>query len=363
MAFSRRDFLQMSALCGAGFLAGCTNDAAESPNNQMPSTKAAEIQHRKIQTNGINMHIGEAGSGFPVIFLHGFAELWYSWRHQLPAIAAAGFHAVAPDLRGFGQTDTPSEVESYSTRNRAADVIGLLDALNSEKCVLVGNDWGSGLAWAMAQLYPERVASMFHLNIAYSPRGDEPPTKSIAKFARGHFNFGLYVQKPGLAEEEFERDVKASIRRFLYAFSGEAPPNTVNYLFMEKKSEAGVLDGMPEPQRLPAWLTEADLDYYAREYSRTGFGSTLNMYRNMDRDWTELPQVGTGEVKQPVLFMGGKRDPSVVYAPFDPMIQAVPKLREIIFLENCGHWVQQERAEEVNRELIKFLEREKGGKQ
>src|SRR5687767_1201118 len=195
--FSRRTFLQLSAIGSAVVLAGCQYPAAENSNTRTTAINKAdlpEIKNRKILTNGINMHIGEAGAGFPVIFLHGFAELWYSWRHQLPALAAAGFHAVAPDLRGFGQTDAPPEVESYSTKNRAADVIGLLDALNAEKCVLVGNDWGSGLAWAMAQLYPERVMAMFHLNIAYSPRGNEPPTASIARFAKGRFNFGLYVQ-------------------------------------------------------------------------------------------------------------------------------------------------------------------------
>jgi pimeloyl-ACP methyl ester carboxylesterase len=358
---SRRTFLRLFALGGAGLLASCQDSTRSNLNMQTqtaPKTDLPEITHRKIQTNGINMHIAETGKGFPVVFLHGFAELWYSWRHQLPAIAAAGFHAVAPDLRGFGQTDAPPEVESYSTKNRAADIIGLLDALNAEKCVLVGNDWGSGLAWALSQLYPERVAAMFHLNIAYAPRGDEPPTASIAKFAKGHFNFALHFQKPGVAEREFEKDVKASMRRFLYAFSGETPPGVTEYLFMQKPADRDVLEGMPEPEKLPDWLSEADLDYYAKEYSRTGFRSPLNMYRNMDRDWQELPQVGMGEVKQPVLFMGGKKDPSVVYAPFDPMIRAVARLRKIIFLENCGHWIQQERVETVNQELIEFLKSE-----
>ncbi len=364
---SRRGFLKLSAGGGVGILAGCRNqntntnnltNNSNSPNSAPDRTGSSSIAHRTIKTNGINMHIGEAGAGFPVIFLHGFAELWYSWRHQLPAIAAAGYHAVAPDFRGFGQTDVPQKVESYSTKNRAADVIGLLDALYAEKAILVGNDWGSGLAWALAQLYPERIAAMFHLNIAYAPRGNKPPTASIAKFAKGRFNFALHFQEPGVAEAEFEKDVKASIRRFLYAFSGEAPPETIKYLFMEKKPHTDVLEGMPEPEKLPAWLTEADIDYYATEYSRTGFRGPLNMYRSMDRDWQELPPVGTGEVAQPTLFMGGRKDPTVIYAPFDPMIKAVPKPRKIIFLENVGHWVQQEAVEAVNQELIEFLRHE-----
>ncbi|MGH9914162.1 MAG: alpha/beta fold hydrolase, partial [Pyrinomonadaceae bacterium] len=277
--FSRRSFLELSAIGGVTLMTGCQNRAvvnSNTPTNTANKTSLPEISHRKIQANGINMHIAEAGKGFPVIFLHGFAELWYSWRHQIPAVAATGFHAIAPDLRGFGETDAPPEIESYSTRNRAADVAGLLDALSADKCVLVGNDWGSGLAWAVAQLYPERVAAMFHLNITYSPRGNEPPLASIAKFANGHFNFALHFQKPGVAESEFEKNVKASIRRFLYAFSGEAPEGVTDYLFMEKPENTDVLEGMPEPEKLPAWLTEVDLDYYAKEYSRTGFRSTLN---------------------------------------------------------------------------------------
>jgi pimeloyl-ACP methyl ester carboxylesterase len=364
-SLSRRDLLKLSALGGASILLGSQGSYAQSENQNMEDGMQSQdksvlpiISHRTIQTNGINMHVAEAGEGFPVIFLHGFMELWYSWRHQLPTLAAAGFHAVAPDLLGFGQTDAPQEIERYSTKNRAADVIGLLDALNAEQCVLVGNDWGSGLAWALAQLYPERIAAMVHLNITYSPRGDESPLVSIARFAEGRFNFALHFQKPGVAEAEFEKDVEASVRRFLYALSGDAPDDTVNYLFMQKPADTDVLEGMPEPEEFPAWLTKADIEYYANEYRRAGFRGALNMYRNFDRDWEELPQVGTGEVSQPVLFMGGKKDPTVIYAPFDPMIQAVPKLRKIIFLEGAGHWLQQERAEEVNKELLEFLKAE-----
>jgi pimeloyl-ACP methyl ester carboxylesterase len=359
--FSRRKFLQLSTLGGAGLLAGFPNVPTANTNRQTQTTNKTDlpnITHRKIQTNGINMHIAEAGEGFPVIFLHGFPELWYSWRHQLPAIAAAGFHAIAPDQRGYGETDAPPDIESYSMGHLTADIIGLLDTLKAEKGVLVGHDWGSGVAWACAELYPERVAAMFHLGIAYTPRGDLPPTEFIAQFAGDHFNFALYFQEPGVAETELERDPKDTMRRFIYALSGDAPPGTVEYLFTEKRAGTGMLEGMPNPETLPAWLTEADLDYYTQELSRTGVRGGLNWYRNMDSDWRELPQIGATGIIQPVSYMGGRRDPTVMYAPFDPMISAVPKLRKMIFLETAGHWIHQERAVEVNQGLVEFLKSE-----
>jgi pimeloyl-ACP methyl ester carboxylesterase len=357
--------VQVSAFGGASLLVGCQKSAVDDSNTQTNPARRTDlppVTHRKIRTNGIDMHIAEAGRGVPVVFLHGFSELWYSWRHQVPAVAAAGFHAIAPDQRGYGGTDAPADVQSYSMRHLTADIVGLLDALDAEKCVLVANNWGSGVAWACAELYPERVAAMFHLNIAYAKRGDEPPTAFIRKFARDHFNFALYFQRPGVAEAELEKDPKDTIRRFRYALSGDAPAGTVEYLFMEKQAGTGMLEGMPNPKQLPAWLTEADLDYYAKEFSRTGFRGGLNWYRNMDSDWRELPKIGATGIKQPVSYMGGRRDPSVVYAPFDQMIAAAPKLRQITFLEGCGHWVQEERPDDVNKELIEFLRREIGSR-
>ncbi len=362
-AVSRRKFVQASALGGASVLLGCQGRASDEATPRSHGASAADrpsVTHRKVRTNGIEMHIAEAGKGFPVVFLHGFSELWYSWRHQLPAIAGAGFHAIAPDQRGYGGTDAPPDVRSYSMKYLTADIVGLLDALGADKCVLVANNWGSGVAWACAELYPERVAAMFHLNIAYSKRSDEPPTAFIRKFAGDHFNFALYFQQPGTAEAELEKDPKDTIRRFRFALSGDAPPGTVEYLFMQKRAGTGMLEGMPNPTQLPTWLTEADLDYYAKEFGRTGFRGGLNWYRNMDSDWRDLPKIGATGIKQPVGYMGGRRDPSVIYAPFDQMIAATPKLRSILFLEGCGHWVQEERADEVNRELIEFLGREVG---
>src|SRR5262249_28769126 len=214
------------------------------------------------------------------------------------------------------------------------------------------------IAWACAELYPNRVAGLVALGVPYHQRTPTPPTEFIAKLSGDKFSFGQYFQQPGVAEAELEKDPRDSLRRFFYALSGDAPQGLLQYLFFGKPASAGVLEGMPDPKALPQWLTEADVDYYAQAYKRTGFRGALNRYRNLDRDWKELPQVGATGVKQPALFIGGKRDGAVFFAGFDPMIKAVPNLRRIILLPDCGHWTQQERPSEVNAEIIAFLQRE-----
>lgn len=300
------------------------------------------------------MHIAEAGKGRPVVLLHGFPELWYSWRHQLPVLASAGFHAVAPDMRGYGQTDAPPEIASYSMRNLTADVIGLFDVLKIEKSILVGHDWGANVAWACAELYPERVASLVALSVPYRPRSPLSPTEMNEKFAQGVFSFVRYFQQPGVAEGELEKEVRDALLRFYYSLSGDAPPDLVPYLFTKKPADAGVLDGMPKPEKLPSWLSETDLDYYTKEFSRTGFRGALNWYRNLDRNWRELPELGTGKITQPALFIGGERDSAVRFANLDDMKMHVPNLRKVLILPGCGHWTQQERPAEVNQELLAF---------
>lgn len=315
------------------------------------------ITHRYVPSNGMSMHIAEAGQGPLVVLLHGFPELWYSWRHQLPALAAAGYHAVAPDLRGYGETDAPPAVESYSLLTMTADVVGLLDAMQAETAVLVGHDWGAEIAWRCAQLSPQRIAAVVALSVPYSPR-PLIPTQRMKQASGNAFNLALYAQEPGVAEAELEADVRRTLRLFLYAYSGDAPPDLMPALFMARPASARALDGMPEPPGLPAWLAEADLDYYTQAFVRTGFRGALNRLRNIDRDWRdweELARVGEPSVEQPVLFMGGERDSAVRFGNVEAMRAALPKLRKVVLLPGCGHWVQQERAALVNAELIAFL--------
>jgi pimeloyl-ACP methyl ester carboxylesterase len=320
----------------------------------------SDITHRRIETNGINLHIAEAGSGPLVVMVHGFPETWYSWRHQLPALAAAGYHAVALDLRGYGESDAPEELESYSLRNHLADLLGLFDALEADQAVLVGHDIGAGITWAATELHPERVAAHITFGINYGPRSDVPPTEMIQQFAGDRFNFALYAQQPGVPEAEFEADIRTSMRVFMYALSGDAPPDVVPFLFGEKEAGTNMFEGLPDPETLPPWLTEEDLDTYTEAFETSGFRGAFNGYRNFDSDWHDLPEVGTLGIRQPALFIGGRRDPAVMYTmdALPVMEQMVPDLRKIVLLPGCGHWTQQEQPDDVNAELLDFLHRE-----
>ena len=311
----------------------------------------ADIAHRTIETNGIKMHIAEQGEGPLVVLLHGFPESWYSWRHQLPALAEAGYHAVAPDVRGYGRTDAPEAIESYSMRTMTADIVGLLDALGEQTAVVVGHDWGSPIAWSCALLYPERFSALAMLSVPYGPRAPAPPTQLFKQVFADNFFYMLYFQKPGVAEAELEADVRKSMRVFLHAVSGEAPEGAL----APKQKDATFLEGMPEPERLPSWLTEADVDYFVGEFERTGFRGGLNRYRNMDRDWEELPQLAGAKIQQPSLFIAGERDPVAAFTNAAALNENVPNLRNVVMLPGCGHWTQQERPAEVNAALIEFL--------
>jgi pimeloyl-ACP methyl ester carboxylesterase len=314
----------------------------------------ADIAHRTIKTNGINMHIAEAGSGPLVLLIHGFPELWYSYRHQIPALADAGFHAVAIDVRGYGRTDAPEPIEAYSMKNMTADAVGVLDALGEETAVVVGHDWGSPIAWNSAVLYPDRFRAVIGMSVPYFPRAAAPPTQLFKQAFGDTFFYILYFQKPGVAEAELEEDVRRSMSLFLYAASGDAPQNRENWM---KPKTAKFLDGMPTVEALPAWLTEEDIDYFTSEFERTGYRGGLNRYRNMDRDWEELPQLEGARVQQPAQFIYGDRDGVIAMNPAGPelMKQNVPNLRSVVKLPGAGHWTQQERPQEVNAAMIEFL--------
>jgi pimeloyl-ACP methyl ester carboxylesterase len=316
----------------------------------------SKISHRRIQANGIGIHIAEAGSGPLVLMLHGFPDLWYAWRHQILALADAGYHAVAPDLRGYGETDAPSAVEDYAMSKMIGDVVGTLDALGAESAVLSGHDWGARVVWHTAQLHPQRVSSLMQLSVALDPR--LPTTAGMKQWSGDKFNFALYFQEPGVAEAELEAEPRRALRLFFYALSGDAPPELVPNLFQSKPASAGALDGMPEPRALPTWLTEADLDYYARAFARTGFRGALNRYRNMDRDAEYLAPYVNEPILPPTLFIAGEYDSAYRFAKLDPMKAALRNLRKTVIIPGCGHWLQQERSALVSREMVDFLQRE-----
>jgi pimeloyl-ACP methyl ester carboxylesterase len=314
------------------------------------------IAHRTVETNGIRMHVAEQGSGPLVILCHGFPESWYSWRHQLQALAEAGFHAVAPDMRGYGQTDAPKDIESYTLLHLVGDMVGLVDALGAESAVIAGHDWGAPVAWATALLRPDRFRAVIGLSVPFRPRGPVKPSTVMPQTDDAIF-YQLYFQTPGVAEAELQRDVRATMRRLAYTGSGDAPPRQSGLGMVTRGG--GLLDHTVDPASLPSWLTAADIEFYAAEFSRTGFRGGLNWYRNIDRNWELLAPYAGALVTVPALYVAGDRDLVVKFRGMDQLIpnlaKFVPKLRKTLMLPGCGHWTQQERPREVNAAMVEFL--------
>jgi pimeloyl-ACP methyl ester carboxylesterase len=320
------------------------------------------ISHRFVEANGIRIHIAEQGTGPLVLLCHGFPESWHSWRHQIPALAEAGFHAVAPDMRGYGQTDRPEAIDQYTLLHLVGDMVGLLDALGAESAVIAGHDWGAPVAWHSALLRPDRFRAVIGLSVPYRPRGSTRPTTVMPRTDDAVF-YQLYFQEPGVAEAELERDPRASIRRILYSGSGDVPrsaptisnPDSVGMV----PRRGGFLSRTRDPETLPAWLTEADIDFYAEEFKRAGFRGGLNWYRNIDRSWELLAPFAGARVTVPALYVAGDRDLVVHFRGMDQLLpnltRFVPNLRKTIMLPGCGHWTQQERPAEVNAAMLEFL--------
>ena len=248
-----------------------------------------DVSHRTVEANGIHLHIAEQGEGPTVLLCHGFPESWYSWRHQLTALAAAGFHAIAPDMRGYGRSDRPEAIEQYTLLHLVGDMVGLLDALGIEQAAIAGHGWGAPVAWHAALLRPDRFRAVIGLSVPYRPRTSVMPTSVMPQRDDAVF-YQLYFQKPGVAEAEFERDVRATLAKILYAASGDAPrPSGAGGAEVAMVPRGGgFLTRVPVPDTLPAWLSEADLDFYVGEFARTGFRGGLNWYRNIDRSWELL---------------------------------------------------------------------------
>lgn len=291
------------------------------------------VVHRQLSINGIELHVAECGAGPAVVLLHGFPELWYSWRHQLPALAAAGYRAMAPDLRGYGRSSAPSELEAYSLEAVCGDLLALLDGLGEGRAVFVGHDWGAAVAWHMALEHSDRVAAVAGLSVPFVPRAPAPPI-TLMRRALGDDFYIVWFQEPGVAEQALERDVRRTLTttRAWTAAWGEG-------------------DDRPRP---PAWLTEEDLQVYVDAFERTGFAGGLNYYRNIDRNWERSAHLAERRIEQPALFITGSRDPVQAFMPAQAMDGWVTDLR-VITVDGAGHWVQQERPGEVNEALLRFL--------
>jgi pimeloyl-ACP methyl ester carboxylesterase len=308
---------------------------------------------RTIPVNGIEMFVREQGEGPLVVLCHGWPELSYSWRHQIPALASAGFHVVAPDMRGFGQTSAPAEVDAYSIFHNVGDMVALVAALGEMQATIVGHDWGAPVAWHAAMFRPDVFTKVAGLSVPPPFRGRGRPLETLRQSGVTNF-YWQYFQPPGVAEAEFERDVALTMRTVL-AGRGFSDPSAHQFVEVGKGFLAGGNRDLP----LPDWLTEVDLAYFTKVYTQSGFRGGLNWYRNIDRNWELTAAWQDAQIHQPSLFLAGSKDGVITgligAKRVADMERVLPNLTAKIIMDGAGHWVQQERPDEVNAALIAFL--------
>src|SRR5436190_124227 len=304
---------------------------------------SVEIEHRQIPVNGIDMHVAECGGGPLVLKCHGWPELWYSWRHQLRALADAGFRAVAPDMRGFGRTDALDDVAAYTIFHNVGDMVALTAALGERRALIVGHDWGAPVAWHAALMRPDIFPAVVAMSVPHRRRGPLAPLATLRKAGKADFYY-LYFQEQA-AEDEFARDPRFTLARVLYIGSGDTPREHKMSMYVDRTK--GFLGATREDVPLPPWLTEGDIDVFAAEYARTGFRGGLNWYRNIDRNWELTAPWAGARIEQPALFIAGTQDAvitgSLGQRALDELTSVVPNLTQTILIEGAGHWIQQER--------------------
>ncbi|MBI1238555.1 MAG: alpha/beta fold hydrolase [Alphaproteobacteria bacterium] len=312
----------------------------------------AGVEERRVATNGITLNIAEAGEGPLILLLHGFPESWYSWRHQFAPLAAAGYRVVAPDMRGYGKSDKPQAIEAYNQVEVANDIIGLVPALGYDKAVVVGHDWGAPTAWACALHHPGTVRAVGALSVPFMPRSPVQPMPAMRQMFKDQFFYQLYFFEPGVAEAEFEADIRTALKKFLILGAGDTDLAAMPM----KRPGDDLLSGLPNPDTLPAWLSERDLDFYAQEFTRSGMRGPLSYYRNHDLTWS-LTEGAPTFIDQPAFFAAGAKDGVILMAA--AALQAMPgfvrDLRINELIPGIGHWTQQEAPEAVNRIVLKFL--------
>jgi pimeloyl-ACP methyl ester carboxylesterase len=310
---------------------------------------------RSIETNGVRLHTVEAGErGAPVVLLaHGFPELAYSWRHQIPVLAAAGYHVLAPDQRGYGRSDRPEAISDYNIAELTADLIGLLDDVGAERAVFVGHDWGAAVAWGSAQLHPDRVAAVVGLSVPVVPRAQVPPTQGFRLLFGENFFYMLYFQAPGVADAELDADPAKTLRRVILGQA--APGDKAAAMRMLRPGPEGLIERIPEPAGLPSWISADELDHYVAEFSRTGFTGGLNWYRNMDRNWEIQGALTSAAITVPAMFIAGTDDLVLGFMRPDRAKEVITGPYREVLIEGAGHWLQQERPDRVNELLLEFL--------
>ena len=310
---------------------------------------------RLVETNGVRLRVVEAGErGAPVVVLaHGFPELAYSWRHQIPALADAGYHVLAPDQRGYGGSSKPDAIEDYNIVALCGDIAGLLDDAGADRAVIVGHDWGAMVAWTLPLLHPDRVAGVVGISVPPVPRPLKPPIQIWREAFGENFFYILYFQDPGVADTDLSRDTRETMLR---VFGGPRRPDDHGAVArMLAPGPEGWVERLPQPVALADWISQDEFDHYVAEFTRTGFTGGLNWYRNFDRNWELTAQTRAATITVPSLFITGSKDVVRTFTRSDRATEVVTGQYEEVVIDGAGHWVQQERPDEVNEALLKFL--------
>ncbi|MAP93475.1 MAG: epoxide hydrolase [Ponticaulis sp.] len=316
------------------------------------------IVQTEQSVNGITLRVAEAGpeDGPLLILIHGWPELSYSWRYQIPVLAEAGYRVVAPDMRGYGGSDAPEAVGAYDIRKLTGDIAGLVELYGKDSATLIGHDWGAAVGWYAMLMNPELYDGYVAMSVPFPTRAPAPTTQVMKKRYGENFFYMLYFQEPGVAEAEFEADPRAILSK-LYASPStpRKPPEVTD----PKASAGGFGPRLGEPTERPTWLSEEDLEYYVETFTKTGFHGGINYYRNLDRNWELTADLADQTISQPVLFIAGEKD-TVIGGATKPMLETamatpVPGLKDVILIPETGHWVQQEESEKVNELVLHFL--------
>lgn len=343
-------YLGIAVLClPANAQPGGPNVGSESP--------VEGVSFRFIESNGLRMRIAEAGEGPLILLAHGWPESWYSWRHQMTMLANSGYHVVAPDMRGYGETDKPADVDDYDIVHLAGDMVGVLDALGEETAIMVGHDWGSIVAWNAVLLHPQRFSALIAMSVPYGGRARQSPMVGWKAAFGDNFYYILYHNEPGgVAEAEYDANPRGLLSRL---YLSPSSPREAPLVTDPLRSAGGWIDRLGEPKGMPGWLEADDLDYVISMFEKSGFRGGINYYRNFQRNWEITDNLDGVKVQMPTLFIAGARDVVIAGATQEQltasMSRATEDLRGVVLIPGIGHWVQQEAPEETNQAILDFL--------
>ena len=314
------------------------------------------VAFESINANGLTLRVAVQGTGPLVTLVHGWPETWYSWRHQIDPLAAAGYRVAVPDVRGYGGSDCPEAIEAYDMASLMNDILAITDHFGEDQAILVGHDWGARICWATSVVHPERVAAVAGLSVPYNKRGAASPIDMFKKIHVDNFFYQVYFQKVGVAEAELDADVRTSLRKIYYAISGDAPSIEP---WSSGPPDRGLLDTLTDPDPFPGWLTDEDFDYLVSQFEQTGFRGAVNRYRNQEKDFDQFPAIGAARITQPACFVAGSKDLVRHFAPgqdaYANQVNNFEDLRINRIVDGKGHWIQQEAPKQVNEALLEFL--------